>query len=179
MPLCSQEVKTFQHHQEKVSCFSHSWNPLEGWGGKTGHNCNVRSYFYPLNPLQHRTSLLMVKWVVCMWIAGSDVKGQGGGACQCHMSNLHHRWFGKLVSQRLQKPKVRFRCPTTIPVYVYCLVNVLLTFIVDFNIVFCFCFLSNLEVQEEIISPQLDATSLKECLKRYRHATAFILFESM
>lgn len=40
--LCSQEVKTFQHHQKKMSCESCCWNPLEGWRGKTGHSCHVR-----------------------------------------------------------------------------------------------------------------------------------------
>lgn len=49
--LCSQEVKTFQHHQKKVSCEGGCRNPLEGWRGKTGHSCHVRSHVFQENLL--------------------------------------------------------------------------------------------------------------------------------
>lgn len=104
MPLCSQEFKTFQHHQEKVSCFSCGWNPMEGWGGKTSYDCNVRSYLYPLNPLhpdvyQHtETRYRYLTGSNCMWITGLDVEGRGGSVCQCHMSSIHHRCFADIAA---------------------------------------------------------------------------------
>ena len=51
MSLCSQEVKTLQRYQKKVSCSSHSWHPLEGWREKTSHSYHVRSRFSPLLPV--------------------------------------------------------------------------------------------------------------------------------